>query len=57
MKPFPRPHPFPGAPVWRTVLLSFLLPLWAGCHTIKITEPKRSVAEQLLLSSAADSAI
>jgi len=57
MKPFPRPHSFPGAPVWRTVLLSCLLPLWAGCHTIKVTEPKRSITEQFLLSSAAEHAI
>ncbi len=29
----------------------------AGCHTTRVTEPQRSVAEQLLLSSATDRAV
>jgi hypothetical protein len=29
----------------------------AGCHFVKITEPKRSATEQLLLSTAADRAV
>lgn len=48
---------FSGAILCRTVLLCGLVLLWTGCHTTKITEPKRSITEQLLLSSAADRAI
>jgi hypothetical protein len=32
-------------------ILSFLL---TGCHSLKVSEPKRTAAEQLLLSTAAD---
>lgn len=43
--------------VLRGVLCGGLLALCAGCHSVKITEPKRTVTEQLLLSSAADRAV
>ncbi len=61
-----RPHDEPGpphvangmtAPAWRTLLLAGLAFALTGCNTTKITEPKRSITEQLLLSSAADRAI
>ena len=45
------------AAVLRGVLYCVLLALSAGCHSLKITEPKRTVTEQLLLSSAADRAV
>lgn len=31
--------------------------VFSGCHSVTVTEPKRSVAEQLLLSTAADRAV
>jgi len=43
--------------VLRGALCCGLLALSAGCHSVKITEPKRTVTEQLLLSSAADRAV
>ena len=43
--------------VLRGVLFCGLLALGTGCHSVKITEPKRTVTEQLLLSSAADRAV
>ena len=63
-------HPMPSfyhkptcpraARLWRLidrwVLLGLML-FGMGCSNLKVTEPKRSVAEQLLLSSAADRAI
>ncbi len=41
----------------RLITFCCLLAFATGCHTLRITEPKRSVAEQLLLSTASDRAV
>jgi hypothetical protein len=57
MKTQSQPNRIRVAMVLRGVLCCGLLALSAGCHSLKITEPKRTVTEQLLLSSAADRAV
>jgi hypothetical protein len=42
---------------WRSLGLALAAALLGGCHSLKVTEPQRSVTEQLLLSQAADQAV
>lgn len=42
---------------WKQVLVLVAGILWVGCHATKVTEPKRSVTEQFLLSAAAERAV
>jgi len=42
---------------WNLLPMGMAAAVMAGCHTVRVTEPQRSVAEQLLLSSAAERAV
>ncbi len=59
----PKPIPTPTLlhPVLRRLAFALaagpILLLLAGCHSLEISKPKRTMAEQLLLSTAADRAV
>lgn len=42
---------------WKWVWVLGISGLLCGCHSVKVSEPPRTALEQLLLSSAADSAV